>query len=235
MNRKWRRAGNIIALTAIILGACAQTDHDAGGANQSHGADTANMQSMSEEAGVPRHLHDPGTIPSYGGEKTQTTNERGNVSGGMGMNIYSTIGSSGVHGGGISSHIQSRLDSEGIEGIRVFVLDDTVILAQNHDSFSANQLDDLQWKLLSPTKGNSGKGETIDGLTGTDKGQAQRSLEQAKQRISQMFNNDVQILTCTNPEALQLIDQITEKLRSSPTDPQVPQDISKLLHMAERQ
>lgn len=231
----WRTTGAAVVLISMILGACAQTDYDAGSANRGNNTGTANMQSMSEEAGVPKHLHDPGTIPSYGGEKTQTTNERGSVSSGMGMNIYSTIGSSGLHGGGISSHIQSRLDSDGIEGVRIFVIDDTVILAQMEDSVSANQLDDLQWKLLSPTKGMSGKGETIDGLRGTDKGQSQNSLEQAKRRINQMFNNDIQILTVTNPEALDLIDRITGKLRTSPTDPQIPQDISKLLNMAQKQ
>lgn len=69
----------------------------------------------------------------------------------MGHDIYSSIGSSGIHEGGISSYFGSLLESEGITGVEVFVVDDSVILARNKKQTTSHQYDNLQNQVLSGT------------------------------------------------------------------------------------
>lgn len=223
MNVRWKQAWIPMLGAAVLLSACGNQNGDAG-------QDNGGMQpeAMGINGG---HIHDPGLIPSYNGPKTETTNEAGHTASGMGMSVYSLIGSSGLHEGGISSHIRSRITGDGIEGVRVFVLDDTVVLAQEEQTFSADQYDNLQAKVLSHTAGLSGKGATREGMHGTTQGGAD-SLAKAKNRVKAMFGGDVKVLTVTNPQAFDLLDTITAKLQASRPDKTVAEDISRLLEMA---
>ena len=231
MKLHWIKGSVISAAAVMLLSACG-----AQGNNANNNSGTAGMHSLSEEAGVPGHLHDGSIIPSWDGAKTQTTNERGQTTSGMGMNVYSRIGSSSLYSGGISSQIQSRLNGAGIEGVRAIVLNDTVVVAQDGQTVSAHQMDNLQWKLLSPTKGWSGKGEIIDDLSGTDVADNNNNvLQAAKKEISKMFGGDVAVLTVQNPEAYELIGTITSKLHSNAKNPDIAEHIVKLLEMASSQ
>lgn len=182
------------------------------------------------------HPNDPKTIPSYDSQKTVTTNERGQQVRGMGMNVYSLIGSSSLTEGGISSHIRSRLESQGIDGVKVFVLDDSVILARSEPQIVTNQPDELQKKVLNPVEGMSGKGSEINmqGVSGQNPIDTD-NMANAKELVESMFDGHVQIMTVTNPQALDLIDSITRKLQASPVSEQsVASDIAKLLKMAKK-
>ncbi|WP_274366170.1 hypothetical protein [Paenibacillus thermotolerans] len=224
MNGRWKMICVPMLGAAVLLSACG---------NQNYAGDNDNAGMQPEPMAIRGgHVHDTRVIPSYNGPKTETTNETGHTASGMGMNVYSLIGSSGLHEGGISSHIRSRLTGDGIEGVRVFVLDDTVILAQEKTTFSADQYDNLQAKVLSHTAGLSGKGAVNEGPHGTTQGGAD-SLTKAKNRVKSMFGGgEVKVLTVTNPQAFDLLDSITAKLQASRPDKTVADDISRLLDMA---
>ncbi|WP_433939739.1 hypothetical protein [Paenibacillus lautus] len=177
------------------------------------------------------HLHSADVIPSYHGPKTETTNVQGKTTSGMGMSVYSMIGSSSLHEGGVSSHVQSRLAGQGIDGVKAFVLNDTIVLARAESKVSSNHYDSMQKKVLSQTEGMSGKGEPNEGVMGV-KAVDNDNMSQAKEQVKKMFNEEVQILTVTNPQAPALIDRIATKLHDSPRDESIARDISELLRMA---
>lgn len=226
MNPFWSRCKAPILGSALLLALTAcqnQTD------NQQN---TQKAQNVHPNA--THHVQDPDLIPSYHGMKTRTTNENGETTSEMGTTVYSLIGSSSLHEGGVSSHVQSRLAGLGIEGIKAFVVNDTIILAQAESTVSSNQYDDIQRKVLSQMDGLSGKGEPDPGVTGKDATEAD-NLSQAKEEVKNMFNKHVQILTVTNPQAPELIDRIASKLHDSPRDASIAGDITKLLQMTSKE
>jgi hypothetical protein len=176
-------------------------------------------------------LRDTGVIPSYYGPKTQTTNEYGNTVSGMGMSVYSMIGSSSLHEGGISSHIESRLRGQGIEGVKVLVLDDTVLLAREAPQITSNQYDELQQKVLSPYAGMSGRGTSTEGALGT-RGKEDDNLQKAEEQVKAMFDGNVQIMTVSDPQAVQAIERIKSGLRSAPASDTLTSDLAALMKMA---
>ncbi|MEC0201388.1 hypothetical protein P4H39_01950 [Paenibacillus lautus] len=223
MNQLWSRWKGPILGSALLLSltACLNQTDD----NQQ------NTQSMDQRNADAVHLHSTDVIPSYHGPKTETTNVHGNTTSGMGMSVYSMIGSSSLHEGGVSSHVQSRLAGLGIDGVKAFVLNDTIVLARAESQVSSNHYDNMQQKVLSQTEGMSGKGEPDEGVSGA-KIADNDNMSQAKEQVKSMFNEEVQILTVTNPQAPALIDRIASKLHDAPRDESIARDISELLRMA---
>lgn len=228
--KQWILALIVAAAAGMMLTACA--DRNSPGEHLSDGL-TMNNARQNAPAGdqVPPHMHDGGIIPNYFGPKTETTNMQGQTTSGLGMNIYSMIGSSGLHEGGVSSHIQSRLNGLGIEGIKVFVLNDTVILAGRDEGVPSGQMSRMQMKLLSPTEGMSGKGEP-EGISAQKADEPQNNLELAVKQVSGMFGGNARIVTVSNPASFELIDRIAAKLHDgSWSDPSIARDIARLLSM----
>ena len=125
MNQLWSRWKGPIMGSALLLSltACLNQNDD----NQQ------NAQSLEQHNADAVHLHSTDVIPSYHGPKTETTNVHGNTTSGMGMSVYSMIGSSSLHEGGVSSHVQSRLAGLGIDGVKAFVLTTRLFWhVQNH-------------------------------------------------------------------------------------------------------
>ncbi|MCI1591636.1 hypothetical protein [Heyndrickxia oleronia] len=169
-------------------------------------------------------------IPSVDRTKKLSTNENGNITNGLGSNVYSLIGSSGLHDGGISSHLESRLSGAGIPGVKVFVLDDTVILARAKHETTSNQYDDMQNQVLSGTHGESGTGKKR-GINNKEN-YSDDNLDKAKKMMTDAFNGHVQILTITNTGAPALIDKIKANIQSDqPSYDKLTNDIQTLIKM----
>lgn len=237
MKNKWK----IIAVFtgALVLTACSGQDNTIDenvqaeeGHHDSHGTQNTSVYDQSVKT---RNMNDGLIIPSENGEKKQTTDEHGGTTHGTGTNVYSLIGSSGLHDGGISSHLESRLGGEGITGIKVFVLDDTVILARATPEVTSTQYDSMQKKVLNGVEDISrseiDKEETAN-RTNTATEDVDDNLEKAKTYMNQVFNGNVQTLTVTNPEAVTLIEKIKNNLKadSVPYDT-VAKDIITLVKM----
>lgn len=174
------------------------------------------------------HINNPDIIPSETGEKVRTTNRDGQTYPGVGQNIYSSIGTSGIHEGGVSSYFESILKGEGIDGVSVFVVDDAVILARNKAENTNHKYDNMQNQLLSGDKGESGKGQ-LEGVK-PDGQQNHDNLHQAKQKMNEMFNGHVTILTVTQDGALDVIDGIKKSVENKQYS-QASQQLLKLLNM----
>ncbi|MDQ0114813.1 hypothetical protein [Paenibacillus harenae] len=176
-------------------------------------ADEPQTQVQSDHAHHAKTIHDSSVIPSENGPKQYTTNKQGHTTSGMGTNVYSMIGSSGLNASGFSAHLESRLSGAGIPDVRVFVFDDTVILAAEKREASASEYDAVQRKVLDQTEGMSSKGYSPDsglgGMKGTDQG-AHDNLSMAASRIKSFIGADVKVLTVTGPKAVQAIEQIRE-------------------------
>lgn len=156
-------------------------------------------------------VKDPNVIPSQNGMKTMTTNRQGSTTNGMGTTVYSMIGSSGLHSAGFSAHLESRLSGVGISDVRVFVFDDTVVLATAKKVSNASKYDKVQQKLLSSNEGFSSTGTTpgegLGGITGTDTSNHD-NLSLASKQIENFIGGKVKVLTVESAKAVQTIEQI---------------------------
>jgi hypothetical protein len=150
----------------------------------------------------------------------------------MGNNIYSTIGTSGVHEGGVSSYFESILNGEGITGVKVFVVDDSIVLARNKKETTSHEYDSMQKKVLSGTEGMTGKEEPQPQEKQHGDNTDHDNLNQAKKMMHDMFNGNVKILTVTDPKATDLVSQIEENIQSSAYK-EAADNISRLLNMTE--
>lgn len=226
MKIRWKTAVSVPVLSVtMMLSACAgQGQQGAGSANKSN----TNMTNVAQHGNrSTTNLNDGSVIPSETSEKTRTTNAQGTTYSGMGQDIYGSIGSSGVHEGGISSYFESILKGEGINGVNVFVIDDTVVLARAKSEMTSHQYDHVQRDVLSGTRGMSGKGDPHglrSGKTGGD------NLDQARAKINEMFNGNVKILTATDPKTPDLVNRITSELKSS-SYKSASHDVFTLLNM----
>jgi len=216
-------------LSFLVLTACSgqQGENKVGAAG--------NLQEKSLNTKGNGHVHgttsNPNVIPSIDRAKKKTTNGNNQTTNGMGTNVYSMIGSSSLHDGGISSHLESRLSGEGIPGIKVFVLDDTIILARAQQETTSTRYDEMQSKVLKNTSGLSGKGN-LDGVD-PSKLNTDDNLDRAKEVMGKAFNGQVQILTITNPQALPLIDGIKANIKSeAPNYTSLSSDIQTLIKMS---
>ena len=191
-----------VAAAALALAGCANAN-----------GPSPNPQSEAAQKQQAHMLHDPSIIPSENGPKIHTTNENGKTTYGMGTSVYSMIGSSGLHSNGFSAHLDSRLSGIGIPDVRVFVFDDTVVLATEKLTASSSQYDDVQKKLLNQNEGLSGKGYTPDGglggMSGTDKS-SHDNLTMAASQIKTFMGGDVKVLTVTGTKAVKTIERIRE-------------------------
>lgn len=180
-------------------------------------------------------MRDSSLIPSENGQKTYTTNNLGQTTYGMGTSVYSMIGSSGLHANGFSAHLESRLSGAGIEDVRVFVFDDTVVLATEKRDASASSSDELQRRLLDPNEGMSGKGVTpgegLGGVRGTGNTDYD-NLSMAATQIKALMGAEVKVLTVEGAEAVQAIDKIRAGALADNMSPdQIARDIGNLLRL----
>ncbi|TLS52647.1 hypothetical protein FE782_08420 [Paenibacillus antri] len=226
MKRSYQAAVAVLFGISSLASGCAGNDRTAADNEQ-----VVPHEGHDDGAGTSAHGGDIGVIPSVSGPKTHTTNERGRTTSGMGTSVYSMIGSSGLHEGGVSSHIESRISAEGVEGVEVFVIDDTVILAREKSSNVSNRYDALQNEVLSPTQGMSGKGARGEG-TKTERSAEDDNLAIAKKQVEAMFDNHVRILTATDAKAVELIERIQSKMAASASGRSVAEDVSELLELA---
>lgn len=223
MKYTWKNMmGALIFGIALLLAGCSNGSPSALDTNQ---PDKTNVNYVSNDT---RDLNNPSIIPSEISDKTRTTNEDGTTYSGMGQNIYSSIGSSGIHEGGISSYFESILEGQGITGVKVFIVDDSVVLARKKAGTTSHEYDNMQRDLLSGTEGMSGKGEP-EGVNNTQN-ENHDNLHQAKDKIDEMFNGNVKILTVTDPDAVTIIERIKEDIKSSSYE-QAADDLLKLLNM----
>ncbi|MEH7014104.1 hypothetical protein V7087_25380 [Neobacillus niacini] len=237
MKKIWQNAA--IYSAALFLSACSGQqnilDESVKAEEGQHDTHGAHQTSVYDKSISTRNLNDGLIIPSENGEKRQTTDEHGGTSHGTGTNVYSLIGSSGLNDGGISSHLESRLGGEGINGVKVFVLDDTVILARATPEVTSNQYDSMQEHVLKGVDGMSRKDQNKKDPANMNNTAAQDvddNLDKAKSYMNKVFNGNVQTLTVTNPEAVVLIEKIKNNLKadSVPYDT-VSQDIITLVKM----
>lgn len=231
LKRKWRIWGIPFFGAVLMLSACGAQD---GMKEREVGAaENLDYHDQSVNTKGNGNVHDKNSvnvIPSVDRSKKKTTNRNDQTTGGVGTNVYSLIGSSGLHDGGISSHLESRLSGEGIPGIKVFVLDDTIILARAKHEVTSTRYDELQNKVLKNTSGSSGKGN-LDGVD-PDKLNTDDNLDRAKEVMDKAFNGHVQILTITNPKALPLIDGIKANIKTAnPSYSKLSSDINTLIKM----
>jgi len=218
MRKYWLKT--VVFSAAIILSACSAQEN----AKEENGPLTVNAEegnhdhhqkngtTVYDKSVSKRNLDDGLIIPSENGEKRQTTDEHGGTTHGAGTNVYSLIGSSGLHEGGISAHLESRLGGEGITGVKVFVIDDTVILARATPGVTSNQYDSMQKEILTGPDGMTNKDQNSDTRNMGKTEETDDSLEKAKSYINKAFNGNVQTLTVTNPKAVELIEKIKKNL-----------------------
>ena len=228
MKRIWNYFFGPILITSLILTGCSAQQGE-------HQVDAANLHDKTLNTKGNGHVHgstdNPNVIPSVDRAKKRTTNAKGQTTNGLGTNVYSLIGSSSLHDGGISSHLESRLSGAGIPGIKVFVLDDTVILARAGAQTTSTRYDEMQQKVLTNTSGSSGKGN-LDGVD-MSKLNTDDNLDKAKDLMTKAFNGQVQILTITNPKAMPLIDGIKANIKADKTNyTTLSSDINTLIKMA---
>lgn len=189
------------------------------------------------QAQTTKPIHDATVIPSYDGEKTWTTNQHGSTYSGMGSSVLSRIGSSGLHTGGISAKFESILSSAGINGMKVFVIDDTVILGETGKAgIRATHYDDLQSKVLSNTAGNSGTGrqhaQNMSGTMGAPHTQM-NDVQKAKREIEQFTGGNVRVLVVTHADGLRAIDRLRANMQKSGVPIQkVADDVKTVLKYA---
>ncbi|MEH7504516.1 hypothetical protein V7152_21290 [Neobacillus drentensis] len=230
--RKWKIWGLPFFGALLMLTACSaqngMKENEVGAAENLDYHDPA--VNKKGNGNVHGHQDSVNVIPSVDRNKKETTNRNGQTTGGVGTNVYSLIGSSSLHDGGISAHLESRLSGEGIPGIKVFVLDDTIILARAKQEVTSTRYDELQNKVLKNTSGSSGKGN-LDGVD-PEKLNNDDNLEKAKEMMDKAFNGHVQILTITNPKAMPLIDGIKANIKSAtPSYSKLSSDINTLVKM----
>lgn len=185
------------------------------------------------------HAGHPDTreIPSVDRMKTRTTNERGGTSYGLGSSVYSVIGSSGLHSQGLSSHLESRLSGAGLSDIKVFAMDDMVILATDKRRTTAYRYDTLQQKLLGGTSGASAVGPDTgpgvqNGTQPAGNSATHDNMAQAERWIRDNMGN-VTVYKVTGREAVAAIDRIRSRAADTSATPRaLAADIQKLLQLA---
>jgi len=213
----------------FILSACSsqQRMDNADAANLDYHDKSLNTKGNGHVHG---HSSSPDVIPSVDRAKKKTTNAAKSTTNGLGTNVYSLMGSSGLHDGGISSHLESRLSAAGIPGIKVFVLDDTIILARAKQEVTSTSYDEMQKKVLTNTSGMSGKGN-LDGVDPA-KQAPDDNLTKAKDLMNKAFDNQVQILTVTDPKAMTLIDGLKANLKAkTPSYTRLTSDLTALVKL----
>ncbi|WP_426445555.1 hypothetical protein ACP26L_19435 [Paenibacillus sp. S-38] len=233
----------LLAVPAVcslcVLAACQQnTNQSASQAKQAGTAKPLQTQTPTviKDHTQGTHLQDAGVVPSVNSHKLRTTNEHGGTSYGLGSSVYSMIGSSGLHSEGFSSHLESRLSGAGVEGVKVFVFDDTVILATDRQS-AGSSMDSLQQKVLSPHGGQSGRG-TEPGTSGAVSpsnvpSMPSDNLGQAEQRVREFIGGNVKVLKVTGADAVQTIERMRSKAGSSAASAEeLADDLRKLLRAA---
>ncbi|MED4227019.1 hypothetical protein [Neobacillus cucumis] len=228
MKRIWTNYYAPVMISFLVLTGCSMQQRE----NQ---VDAAKLHDQTLNTKGNGHVHgstnNPNVIPSVDRAKKQTTNANGQTTNGLGTNVYSLIGSSSLHDGGISSHLESRLSQAGIPGIKVFVLDDTVILARAQAATTSTRYDEMQQKVLTNTSGLSGKGN-LDGVD-ADKLNTDDNLDKAKDLMTKAFDGQVQILTITNAKAMPLIDGIKANIKADQTNyTKLASDMNTLIKMA---
>jgi hypothetical protein len=231
-----KRISMIAAMTFVIaltLTACQQRNNDSLQHARAIQESTDNeLKARSNNPHIGGADGNPAVIPSVDRVKTRTTNEFGTTSYGMGSSVYSLIGSSGLHSEGISAHMESRLSGAGIDGVKVFTLDDRVILATEKRSKTSSRYDPVQHKVLSNTGGQSGRGPEPNSNVGTlgSGGAKDDNMELAAEWVRNQMGQQVKITKVINPEAVKVINRIRSQDDASPKA--LSAEIRKLLELA---
>ncbi|WP_168119650.1 hypothetical protein [Paenibacillus sp. HB172176] len=192
-----------------------------------------NMQIMNAEHA--KAVKNPSLIPSQDGMKTYTTNEKGHTTYGLGSSVYSLIGSSSLHAAGFSAHLESRLSGDGVPNVRVFVFDDSVVLATEKLEPSATQYDEAQQRLLGSDSGLAANGSSADSgkLRKQDAGNANLdNLAMAAQLIEGYMGGAVKVMKVEDAEAVKLIEAIRmEAAADEMNAAEIANDIGQLLQI----
>ncbi|EFM12435.1 conserved hypothetical protein [Paenibacillus curdlanolyticus YK9] len=178
--------------------------------------------------------HDSYLIPSADREKQLTTNSIGHTTYGLGTNVYSRIGSSGLHSGGFSSHLESRLSGEGIQGVKVFVVDDLVIVASDKSVSSASRYDPLQQKVLSGGVGQGNeRNSRVDSVGESSLQQASATnMAQASSAIQTILGVKTKVLTVESSEAVKVISKLHRDTSDGASPKEIAKGIRTLLELA---
>ncbi|MDY0396194.1 hypothetical protein RWE15_19840 [Virgibacillus halophilus] len=115
----------------------------------------------------------------------------------------------------------------------MFVVDDAVILARDKAENTNHSYDNVQKQLLSGNEGESGKGQA-KGVKPDNQQNADNhdNLQEAKQKMHEMFDGHVTILTVTQQGANDLIKGIKKSVENKQYS-QASQQLLKLLDMTE--
>lgn len=224
-------------ISAAALAGCSMTPANDGNMTTQNNGGTQQTTPPPSGHHKAHSLHDSSLIPSENGKKTYTTNNLGQTTYGLGTSVYSMIGSSGLHANGFSAHLESRLSSAGISDVRVFVFDDSVVLATAKREASASRYDELQQKVLSQDKGMSSTGYTPhEGIGGVEGSGGQHdNLSTAAAHIKELMGAEVKVLLAEGEKAVQAIDKIrNDALADNISPDQIAQDIRELLSMSTR-
>ncbi|MFF2886430.1 hypothetical protein [Paenibacillus sp. NPDC057967] len=226
-----------VSLSAVALAGCSMTPATDGNRTTRDNTVTQHASPMPKGPHKAHSINDSSLIPSENGQKNYTTNNLGQTTYGLGTSVYSMIGSSGLHANGFSAHLESRLSSAGIPDVRVFVFDDTVVLATAKREASASSYDELQRKLLNQNEGMSATGTAPgEGLGGVEGSGGQHdNLSSAAGHIKQLMGAEVKVLLAEGEKAVQAIDKIrNDALADNISPDQIAQDIRVLLSLTKQ-
>lgn len=227
----------LASLSAATLMGCTMNPAADGNRSNREGTVTQHTAPMPSKQHKAHSLSDSSLIPSENGQKNYTTNNLGQTTYGLGTSVYSMIGSSGLHANGFSAHLESRLSSAGFSDVRVFVFDDTVVLATAKREPDASSYDEMQRKVLNQNEGMSSTGTAPgEGLGGVQGAEGQRdNLSNAASQIKQLMGAEVKVLVAEGEKAVQAIDKIrTDALADNISPDQIAQDIRVLLSLSKR-
>lgn len=232
MKRKWTIPAIQVISAAVILSSCTA-------APQGPQSNSIQQQSVPGPAAHPhqaRSNQDPLVIPQYNGTKADSTNQHGTTFSGMGTNVYSQIGSSGLLSGGISSKVESRLDKIGLPGIKALVLGDMVILGQSEQQLHGATHE--QHRVLNPNEGSSGKGlmrgARVPGTTTRIQSTQDTPLNRAAREVESFFGGNVRVMAVHSKEDLNAMERIKSDLNSASTANKLSSDISRILKNAKQ-
>ncbi|WNC14625.1 hypothetical protein [Brevibacillus brevis] len=198
------------------------------GQQATHTAQTQNQAATGTET----------VIPSVDREKKLTTNAQGTTHSGMGTNVYSTIGSSHLHGGGPSTKLEAQLNAAGIHGVQALIVQDAVVLCPSTaGSQSINQMDPMQSHLISHLSGSSYRGSENTsyrqpGTTGTS--DQNTHFQQARAHIHRLYGTDTRVLTVSSKAGITAFEQVKKQLRANKHDAKTAEAINKVLREAKR-
>lgn len=180
-------------------------------------------------------------IPSVDQHKKTTTNQHGTTYSGMGTSLYSTIGSSGMHGGGPSTNLEARLNAANIHGVQALIVNDAIVIAPSSaKSQSVNHMDPMQAHLISSYAGSSSRGPEGPGTTTGTSGTLgtkdhSHSLAQARTQIARIYGTEAKVWTVTTKKGIDALERVKKNMHDNKQDANMAADIATVMKEAKRQ